>query len=66
MRDARRAVEVDEAGGKGWVRLGDGLLAGGEGDEKEAKEACESFSTAHSLEPLASRAPDRRRVMASC
>lgn len=39
--DAREAVKIDPKGGKGWVRLGDGLVAKGGDEKKEAEEACE-------------------------
>jgi len=43
VADAREAVKLDPKNGKGWVRLGDGLVAEG-GAEKEAEESCE-FTT---------------------
>jgi tetratricopeptide (TPR) repeat protein len=42
VADAREAVKLDDKAGKGWVRLGDGLILQG-GDKKEAEAACESI-----------------------
>ena len=40
VADAREAVKLDEKAGKGWVRLGDGLVLQG-GEKTEAEAACE-------------------------